>query len=489
MKATREVETKLTVADGFELPHLTDVKGVDRVAVRGLRLRATYYDTEDLRLARSGTTVRHRTGEGRPCWTLKLGTVAAAGLDREELTIEGPGTSVPAGLRDLLTARLRGTPLQKVVQLRTRRTSSLLYDAEGRELVEVVDDQVDVVQGKTVVSGWRELEVEQRDGGGRVAARVLTLLGDAGAIVGDQVPKAVRALGSRAAEPPDPPGPRPVHRKDPVGDLVRWSLADGVARLVEHDVGVRRGLEDAVHQVRVTCRRVRSDLRTFRSLIDDPRVEGLREELAWLADSFGAARDLEVLRERLRRTAQQDPLSPLDATEVDAQLSAQEKVALERALEALRSPRYLVLLQLLHDVAMAPGLTARAELRCDEVLPELVDQAWTHLAARAGRLHLDDPDARWHRARILAKRARYAAESAAVALGKDVRPIVKASRRVQELLGEHQDAAVAASRVLALADAHLDDHQLAVTCGRLAERERAHVLAARRAFLRIWGRL
>lgn len=486
MKVIREIETKLTVPDGFTMPPLTSVKGVDRVAVRVLRLRAAYYDTEDLRLARTGTTLRHRTGEGKPQWTLKLGSVAAGGLDREEISIEGPGTTVPPALLDLLTGRLRGAPLQKAVQLRTRRTTSLLFDAEGRELVEVVDDQVDVVQGSTVVDRWRELEVEQREGGQKVAAAALAVLKEAGAKVADQTPKAVRALGPRAAEPPDLPTPPTVRRKDPAGELVRWSLVTGLIGLVEHDLGVRRGLDDSVHQMRVSCRRLRSDLRTFRELLDDPRIEQLREELRWLASSFGAARDLEVLRDRLRHTAAEDPLMPLDESEVDAVLAVQEQAALAEALDALRSNRYLMLLQLLHDVAMAPVLAPGASEPCDTVLPKLVDVAWKHLDRRARKLHVADPDALWHRARILAKRARYAAEAAQVALGKDVRKVVKTAKRVQEQLGEHQDAAVAAGRVLAVADEHPDNHRLAVTCGRLAERERAHVRAARERFLALW---
>ena len=489
MHASREVETKLTVPNGFVMPHLVEVRGVDRVAVRLLRLRATYYDTEDLRLARGGTTLRYRTGEGRPGWTLKLGSVAVVGLDREELTVHGPAATVPAELRELLTARSRGARLQKVARLRTRRTSSLLYDADGKELLEVVEDEVEVLQGTAVVTAWRELEVERRPGGERVAVRVLTLLGESGARAGDQTPKAVRALGPRAAEPPDLPRSRPVRRKDPAADLVRRSLADGLSLLVAHDAGVRRGLEDAVHQVRVTCRRVRSDLRTFRSLFDDPRVEELRSELAWLAGSFGAARDLEVLRARVRSTAAQDPRSPLDATEVDVLLAAQEYVAVQRALDALRSPRYLALLQLLHDVAAAPRLGPLAEERCVDVLPGLVDGAWAHLRKRARRLGPEDPDADWHRARILAKRARYAAEAARLALGADAAKVAKAAKKAQTLLGEHQDAAVAADRVLVLAEAHPADHRLAVTCGRLAERERANVAAARLEFLRSWKRV
>lgn len=477
MDVQRELETKLTVPPGFALPHLTEVKGVDRVAVRTLRLRATHHDTDDLRLARTGTTLRHRTGEGRPRWTLKLGTVTDDGLDREELSLPGAGTKVPEALLDLLTPRLRGAGLHEVVQLRTKRTSSLLFDVEGVELAEVVDDLVEVVRHGVVTSRWRELEVEQR-ADAKLATRVLRTLERAGATVADQTPKAVRALAPESLEAPDLPTPQRVRAKDPAGALVRRSLASGLAGIVTHDLGVRRGQDDEVHQLRVSCRRLRSDLRAFRPLFDDPRAELLRGELSWLAGCFGGARDAEVLRRRLQQTAVQDPLCHLDITAVDALLAAQEQQALDIGLSALRSTRYLALLQLLHDLALAPGLTPLADGRCEQLLPPLVDDAWRHLRKRVRKLQLHDPDADWHRARILAKRARYVAETAEQALGKTHH--ARASKRIQTALGLHQDAVVTADRCLELAAGH---PELAVVCARLAERERAHVTAAREAFL------
>lgn len=475
MKVTLEVETTLSVPVGFTVPAFTEVAGVASVVVRQLLLQATYYDTADVRLARGHATLRHRTGEGAPCWTLKL--TPASGPGRDEHTVVGPGTAVPAVLTDLLTARLRGAPVHPAVELTTRRTSSLLLDAAGRELVEVADDLVKVAGGQT----WRELEVELKGDAQQVASRVLDLLCSAGAHAGDQSPKAVRALGPAAAGPPDLPAPVAVRRKDPAGALVQWCLRDGLRRLIEHDVGVRRDREDAVHQVRVTCRRLRSDLRTYRPLLADPRAEQLRGELAWLADSFGAARDLEVLRGRLVRTASELP--QLDVAAVDQLLAAEHDAALGQSLEALRSSRYLRLLDLLHELASAPMLTPLADGRCDHVLPGIVAQAWKKLDQRARHLQLTGEDAPWHRARILAKRARYAAENAAVALGKDVRPQAKAAKKVQTILGEHQDAAMAERAALDLAEAHPRDVALAVLCGRLAERERRHVGEVRRRFL------
>lgn len=77
------------------------------------------------------------------------------------------------------------------------------------------------------------------------------------------------------------------------------------------------------------------------------------------------------------------------------------------------------------------------------------------------------------------------AEAVRPALGNQVRATRKAAKRIQELLGEHQDTAVAAGRMMALAREQ-SDVVLALTCGRLAGRERAAVREHRRAFLATW---
>src|SRR5262245_8646846 len=83
-------------------------------------------------------------------------------------------------------------------------------------------------------------------------------------------------------------------------------------------------------------------------------------------------------------------------------------------------------------------------------LPGLVRKPWRRLVRGgngepgAGRLDQTSADAEWHAARIRGKRARYAADAVAGALGGTAKELASALADVQELLGEHQDAAVAA---------------------------------------------
>src|ERR1700712_1728175 len=152
----REQERKYSVHGLFVMPQLTDPSvGLASSAPRPAQtLRAVYYDSPDLRLARDGITLRHRTGDGPARWTLKLpaGESSSSGLVRDEIEVAGSGREVPAELSDLLTGWLRGTTIAPVATLRTSRSILVLSGEEDEELLEVVDDTVSVQEGRRVVS-------------------------------------------------------------------------------------------------------------------------------------------------------------------------------------------------------------------------------------------------------------------------------------------------------------------------------------------------
>ncbi|MEV0152116.1 CYTH and CHAD domain-containing protein [Micromonospora sp. NPDC050686] len=496
-----EEERKYAVPDDFVLPDLSGVApaGGTVVAAAPVTLVAGYLDTADLRLARSGASLRHRAGD-EPPWTVKLPT-DSPGL-RHEISRPGPAGDPPAELAGLVTVFARGAPLAPAVTVRTERHAYEVRDADGRVLAELVDDRVTVLDpaGRST-DAFRELEVERKGGDRALLDRIGAVLTGAGARGGEFVPKHVRALGEAARGEPDLVPPAELPAKPTAGAVVTEAIRDDVARLLAHDPLVRLrapvGDDDtAVHQMRVGCRRLRSDLRTFRPLLRPGWARPLRAELKWLAEVLGPARDVEVLRDRLRRTAAADPTCPVDPAAVDrldAALAGRQETALAAVDEALRSPRYLALVDALVLAARAPRLTRRADRPARRVLPRLVARPWRKLAGGAadgGAAALDPlgPDERWHAVRKRAKQARYAAGAATPVVGRDARRLAKALARIQDLLGEHQDAAVAARTWAELAGQHPDDHRLAVEAGRLLERERQTVRRARAEFPTAWRR-
>src|SRR5262249_60014115 len=94
-------------------------------------------------------------------------------------------------------------------------------------------------------------------------------------------------------------------------------------------------------------------------------------------------------------------------------------------------------------------------------------------------------DADLHRVRIKAKRARYAAELVVPDIGHPAERFVDRVKKVQDVLGEHQDAVVAEGRLRDLA-AEVRSRRTGFVAGLLVERQRARREAARAAFAEIW---
>nr|WP_269204670.1 CHAD domain-containing protein [Motilibacter deserti] len=292
-----------------------------------------------------------------------------------------------------------------------------------------------------------------------------------------------------ASAPSDIPRLPAVGPKDSAAVLVRAFIAEQARKLRENDLGVRRDAEDAVHQVRVAARRLRSGLKVFRPLLDREWADGLRAELKWLAGEFSAARDREVLRERLDESVKHLPhdVEPLAARSlIDRHLGKEADDGRERALAALRSDRYVALHDALVDAVNAPRLTKSAEKACADVLPPLVAKAWKRLDRDVKGLQLDGPDEEWHEARKAAKQVRYACEAVAPALGKPAKRLAKQVERVTEHLGEHMDASVAAHTLQGFAAGSHVGGRTGFALGLLYCEERAAMDLARHEFLDLW---
>ncbi|MEA2705001.1 MAG: hypothetical protein QOD63_2946 [Actinomycetota bacterium] len=492
MKAGRETETKLAAWAGFALPELTGVlDGVTAKPFPERVLDATYYDTADLRLARWGASLRYRTGDGTG-WTVKLADGKPAdgedgpALVRREITFPAQAAGpVPAEAGNLVRAYTRTTPLVASARLRTRRRGVELLDAEGRRLAEVVDDEVSVFEGRHLASRFRELEVEVDPGADpALMAAVVDALVAAGAGDAEPIPKVVRALGARARQPPELVA-QPLPDDATAADVVRAAITASVIRILPHDAGVRIGDDpEDVPQARVGTRRLRSDLKTFRSLLDPEWLEEMRAELRWLGGALGTVRDADVLLERLRR--QVASLAEADApgaATLVRRLAHQREAGRAELLEAMAGPRYVELLDRLVDAAQAPPLLPEADQKATTILPGLVRKPWKKLARSVAALGDPPVDEELHNVRIQAKACRYAVEAVAPVMGQPATVMAKAVAEVQGVLGDHQDAVVAEGWLREAAEA-ADVSQL--VAGELIALERVEADVSRREWWYAW---
>lgn len=481
---------RLALAPGFHLPDLSDVaQGVLVSTVERTDRSTSYVDTDDLRLIRSGAALCHRSDGG---WTVELpaGSNAEASGSGSVLRIDGSAGSPPTAAVDLVRALVRTAPLARVARLRTSSRCIELCDEGGAVLTRVVDDEISVFDGRRIALRFREARVTPvAPAATDLATAVVERLRRAGAGRGDTRPEVVRVLGPRALEPlPEHPA-QDIGRDTSTQEVVAHTLATSLQRLVQHDPWVRvgRGPED-VHQARVAARRLRSDLRTFRSILDKQWDADLRDELRWLGAEFGAVRDIEVLRERLgRRVASLPAREALPGRQILDDLDQRHRETRADLLEAMRSERYARLLDRLVDAAREPRVVSDADTPAGHVLPALVAGPWKHLSDTVAALGQAPTDDALHEVRIRAKRVRYAAEAAAPVAPERARSFARAAARVQDVLGEHQDARTAGLWLRTVA--REAPEPVVFAAGMLAERERRAAKAARKRFPKAWRRL
>jgi CHAD domain-containing protein len=236
----------------------------------------------------------------------------------------------------------------------------------------------------------------------------------------------------------------------------------------------------------VATRRLRSDLRTFRPLLDPDWAKELRDELGWLAESLGGVRDGDVLLGRIRKRAKSLPKEDgRGASRVLAALEADRGEAYDALLKALRSERYVALLDRLIEAANAPTFRSEHDLDAKAALQPLVDQPLETLTKHVSALDKDPDDEALHDVRIRTKRARYASEAVAPVLGKRARAIAAAAADLQDALGEHHDAVVAERWLRDWARATRSVPG-AFAAGELAGLERAAADRAKRRWRKAW---
>lgn len=246
----------------------------------------------------------------------------------------------------------------------------------------------------------------------------------------------------------------------------------------------------AVHQMRVATRRLRSDLRTFEPALDRSWARELREELSWIAGVLGAARDADVLSERLSgRTRKLARRQAQGAAEATAALAEQREHAHAALREALGDERHEALRNRLRAAAASPALrsSGKAVRPAGEALPAVVGRAWRRLEKEVASLAQAPSDAELHRVRISAKRCRYAAEACAATLGKPTARLARACKELQTVLGELNDAVVAGQWLHTWAE-QAPTPAGAAAARELAAAERAAAQDARARWWKAWKR-
>ena len=476
-KTSRYIETerKFEVVENTVAPSFAGLSAVARVE-RSLSqsLDAVYFDTPARDLSRHRITLRRRTGGTDAGWHVKLPagpdsrTEVRAPLedDSDEAADRDHTPIVPEGIRDVVLAIVRDKTLTPVARISTVRTVETLYGIDGAQLAEFCDDEVSASAEGGEEVRWRDWALELAPGADpdRVD-RLTNRLVDAGAQPAGHGSKLARVLSAEPAAEQTPAPADPLHR----------AIAGHVTELLEWDRAVRADVEDSVHQMRVTVRKIRSLLQSSEGSFGITDDDWVLDELRELGAVLGIARDAEVLAERYQRA-----LDALPADEVRGPIHARlvegaQKRYLtgwKRSLTAMRSPRYFRLLDALEALAVTePGSVGPQAGKTEDQVESAyrrVRKAVKAARAAAEGAEVDGPEAdeALHRIRKRAKRLRYTAAAT------DSTKVADRAKTVQSLLGDHQDSVVSRAHLIRQAELAHAAGEDTFTYGLLYQQER-----------------
>ena len=427
---------------------------------KNLSLISIYWDTPDLALASQGITIRVRAEGRKRIQTVKTaGTRSAALHARKEW--EWPILSDHPNIHLLESTRLTPfadpTLFSRLAPVYTTEFRRSVYRL-GTEDWEV---EVALDQGKV---GTRdafepicEVELELLRGSAialvnlaqnivkAVPARLLT------------IPKSERGHHLITGWQPAPAkaSPGEIGTAMTVGQAFRAIGRNCINQMIanEHCLLVN-GDPEAIHQMRVALRRLRSAIKLFRQLLTGPQTEEIRSELRWLQASLGPARDTHVFLEEIVApvVAVHPDMAPLLA--LRAHWAKESATHVKHAMDSVAEPRFTSLILNLVGWIEAGDWLREEDTTAIRNQP-ITDFARVILAKQDRRLRrsaTDDPVSlpmeELHNLRILCKQLRYTGEFFAPLFSKKaVKAHLDSLAELQEILGQLHDIAVAAERL------------------------------------------
>lgn len=480
-----EVELKLSLnpADNDRLARHPLIAAHARAPARTAQLLAHYFDTPDLHLMRHGAGLRVRQVDGAWIQTMKAGGSVRSGLHQRnewEGPVERPWPQL-GRLRKLIKADgdaswlapldAPGLKQRLAAQFAVRverRTWQLDVDGSA---IELALDSGDVERhGRRVAINEIELELKAGDPAA-LFAFALRLLETIPLHVSN-TNKAERgyALCRQSGTVPVKAADLALAPDGTLAEALEAMLSNCLAQIQGNEAGVMdTDNAESLHQMRVGMRRLRSALKLVQQVATAP--EALQDDIAWLGEQLGQARDWDVLQlSTLAGVLDHPGANPGGKDSLALQDAVRETVQASRhaAALALRSPRYTRLLLALG--AWMAQLARQREPDPDQDGDRDGDNDGGALAGPARhfahhtlqRLHktllkrasrIDDDAASVHRLRIAGKRSRYALEFfQSLYRARDARRYLDAMSAIQDQLGRHNDLAVAGRLLRELQD-------------------------------------
>ena len=434
-----------------------------------LEITDTYYDTADWRFYRAGYALRVRSTNGEVEATMKSLTPAEGSLRRrreisEPLEDDKPATlkqaEGPVGGRS--SALVGGREIRPLFRLETSRKSFglLLEDSTDRNvrIGEISLDASQIPLGQDPTSMTRiEIEAEIGKAPTPDLQGFVEEMQSALELAPASTSKFETGLYASGLNPEGDAdlGPTRVDASMSLGEVAFAVLRAQFARMRAYEPGTRLGDDpEELHDMRVPTRRMRAAIKVFRGALPE-RAGWFEEELRWVARALGDVRDLDVQIERFqawKRVADEEDSRFLEKILTITRKRRAE--ARKNMLEVLDSERYERLESSFGEMlSRGPGTGLELEQAngremagepVTAVAPALISRRYRKWRKAAKRLDENSSPEDFHDARKKGKRLRYTLEFVSEVYGKPAQKLIKPLKALQDDLGDHQDAIVAA---------------------------------------------
>ena len=268
-----------------------------------------------------------------------------------------------------------------------------------------------------------------------------------------------------------------IAKTNTLGDWGYIAIEQHLDKILKHEEDVLNDKDpEALHQMRVGMRRLRSAVTGFQVVLDLPSSAG-EKKIGKVARILGELRDLDVLKETLENEYEPElPKSEQKSLkQVLDYLDKQRKQALKKAQSALESKSYQHLKKALKKWLEEPQYLGVAQLPISEVLPDLLLPSVSEFLLHPGWLVgvqvaegkigvskampqseveqlLIDQGKLLHSLRKETKRSRYQMELFTEFYGSKYLAHLEDLKEIQKILGEIQDSAVLSEFITAALD-------------------------------------
>jgi triphosphatase len=430
-------------------------------------LVSVYYDTPKRGLAQRELLLRVRKHGRRYIQTVKGrasggADLLARGEWEDAIDSERPDVAAPQGGPALQRVAKNGElrPLFKTV---VRRTTIPLEPGSSTRIEAALDEGEIRALDRDAAEPISEIELELKNGSPAVLYDVALRLLEAVPLRIETRSKAERGydLVDGARRPPVVHGQAFAIAPEMTVDAVLHGI--GLSCLlptVKNAPAALAGVPDAIHQMRVSARRLRSLLSAVKPMLSAEHYRWANDELKWLLDSLGEARNWHVVTENLLKPVQSALPLPEDLDPLLRGVERAQIGAIERAKEAIQSPRYSdSLLKLLRwfeahgwrDQSVSEQ-SARLMAPIGEVAPVLIGRRYRQAIKRSKRFAKLDLAQR-HKLRIALKKLRYMSEFLGALFDRrQVKAFLRALKPLQDGLGSANDIRAAHELMSRLGD-------------------------------------